>query len=124
MEFIAVFVFTLLVTGLLAVVLYYTRNTRYRPTRRQILKLLRGVEARTTERAAWEMFIGYPLYYDPELDRIRQCCVEIEEGSDELPPASPGLNGYLYDRAGRERIAKLADELARLIEKEPVYREF
>jgi len=124
MEFVAVFLVTLLIVGGLGLALYFGKPPTHRPSRQQILELLRGVENGTTQREAWDMFIGYPLSHDPELDRIRQQCVVLEEGDASHPPVTPGLGDYIYGKEGRARIHQLANELEKLIEKEPHYKEF
>ncbi len=124
MDFIPVFLVTLLIVGGLGLALFFGKAPVHRPSRQEILTLLRGVESGTTRREHWDMFIGYPLSYDPELDQVRQQCVILEEGDGETPPMGQGLGDYIYNREGRERIHQLADALEQMIKKEPKYREF
>ena len=124
MEIIPIFLVTLLIIGGLGLALFFGKAPTHRPSRQEILTLLRGVEDGTTRREAWDLFIGYPLSYDPELETIRQQCVVLEEGDDENPPMMEGLDNHIYGREGREKVARIADQLEKLIEKEPKYREF
>lgn len=124
MEFIAAFVVTLLILCLMAAALHFGRSPIYRPSRAEVLALLQGVLNGTTTREQWDLFVGLPMHHDPELEDIRRCCLVLQEGNDDEPAAGEGLDGYLFDRAGRERMAAIVGELQRLIDKEPVYRQF
>lgn len=122
MEFVAVFAVTLLIIVGLALALVFGRSPTYRPSRADILKLLQGVADDSARPEHWQLFLGMPILHDPALEEIRQLCVQIDEGDDDQPGAQPGLN--IYNRAGRERIGKVAEKLAVLISKEPVYKDF
>lgn len=124
MDFIPVFLVTLLIVSGLGLALFFGKAPTHRPSRQEILTLLRGVENGTTRQEHWDLFIGYPLSHDPELDLVRQQCVILDEGDGGTPPLGQGLGDYIYNREGREKIHQLADELEQLIEKEPKYREF
>ncbi len=124
MEFLSVFVLTLIVLVGLVLLLQFGRVPSYRPTRHAVRELLAGVLARSTSSEAWEMFLGLPIVHDEELEQIRRRCLQIHEGDGRQPAAGEGIDGYLYDRAGRERMAQVLAELDRLIAAEPVYREF
>lgn len=123
-EFVPVFVFTLILLVLLVVFMSFGRLPAYRPTRRQIRELMAGVLDRTTSVEGWELFLGLPISHDPELETIRRRCVAIHEGSEGQRAAGGGLDGYLYDQDGRQRIAKVLADLDELIRKEPIIREF
>lgn len=124
MEIIPIFLVTLLIIGGLGLALFFGKAPTHRPSRREILELLRGVEDGTTRREAWDLFIGYPLSHDPELDQIRQQCVALEEGDEQNPPIPQGLGDYIYVREGREKVARIADQLEKMIEQEPGFRDF
>lgn len=123
-EFLPVFVLTLLVLVLLAGMVGFGRAPTYRPERREVRALIAGLLDRTTSSEAWELFLGLPIVHDPELEAIRQRCLAICEGQDGEPAAGGGINGYLYDRAGRERLLQVLAEVDELIRNTPVYREF
>lgn len=124
MEFIAAFAVTLLVLCLMAAALHFGRSPTYRPSRQDIQRLLLGVLEGSTTREQWDLFVGLPIHHDPELEAIRHRCVALQEGDDDLPAAGEGLDGYLFDRAGRERLAAIIADLKQLIAREPVYRKF
>lgn len=122
MEFIAVFLVTLLIITGLAVSLVFGRTPTYRPSRQDILALLQGVASNEANEDAWQLFLGMPILHDPDLEIIRQQCLVVDEGDDDTPPAASGL--HIYGRDGRERIGKIAENLVILIAKEPSYKEF
>ncbi len=122
MEFLAVFLVTLIILVGLVVALVVGRSPTYRPSRKDILELLRAVQHDEANPDSWYLFLGMPILHDPDLERFRQRCVVVDEGDDQHPPSATGLK--IYAREGRERIGKIADDLEVLIAKEPVYREF
>lgn len=124
MEFIAAFVVSLLILCLTAAALHFGRSPTYRPSRQEVLALLQGVLDGSTSRQRWDLFIGLPMHHDPELEEIRRRCLMLQEGDDDEAAAGEGLDGYLFDRAGRQRLGRIVDDLRTLIAKEPVYREF
>ncbi|GAA0794453.1 hypothetical protein [Marinobacterium sediminicola] len=123
-EFFIAFVVSLLLIGGLVVALIWGRAPTWRPDRRKVLELMRQVQSGDARRDEWEMFVGFPVLHDPELESIRRRCVDIHEGDDTHPPASDGLAPYLYDRAARKRLAEVQLELEQLIRDEPFFRRF
>ncbi|MEH6825124.1 MAG: hypothetical protein V7629_14545 [Motiliproteus sp.] len=124
MELLLTFVLTLGVIGLLVWVLAHSQSSYYRPTRQQVAELLQSVLDGSAQRSGWELFIAYPLYHDPELEQIRLLCVALTEGGPDSEPMASGIGGYLFDRAGRARLAQVLAELQRLIDAEPFERDF
>lgn len=124
MEFIAVFLVCLLVLAILVVGLAFGRTPAYRPQWQYVLQLLRGVADRTTNEQAWALFVNTPITHDADLEAFRWRCYQFDEGAISDCPRRPGINGYLYDRAGREYIAALAEELEKVIRERPVTRDF
>ncbi len=123
-EFLVAFLVSLLLIGGLVVALIWGRAPTWRPDRRQVLVLMQQVQAGEARRDEWEMFVGLPVLHDPELEAIRRRCVDIHEGDESHPAASDGLAPYLYDRAARERLARVQADLEQLIKNEPFYRRF
>ncbi|MFT5722458.1 MAG: hypothetical protein ACI9W6_002787 [Motiliproteus sp.] len=105
-------------------VLSRSRTSRYRPTRQQVTALLQAVLEGAASRSQWDLFIGYPLYHDPELEQFRLYCVALTEGDPDTEPMASGIGGYLFDRAGRKRLEKVLAELQQLIASEPFQRGF
>lgn len=123
-EFLIAFVVSLLLIGGLVLALVYGRAPTWRPDRRKVLTLMQQLQTGEARRDEWEMLIGMPILHDPELETIRRQCVAIHEGDGEHPPAGEGLGDYLYDRAGRQRLAEVQKALEQLIADEPYYRDF
>ncbi len=124
MEFLIVFIVSAFFLLLIGVAMSFGKSPSYRPDRHYVLKLMKGVEDRTTTDQAWDMLIGYPINHDPELEAIRRQLVDIHEGHSGVPAARQGINGYIYDRESRQRLQKIIIQLERLIEESPVIREF
>ena len=124
MELLPVFLITLLFSLGLVLALTFGKAPTYRPSRDQIVALLESVLAGTARQGHWDLFIGMPIQHDEALEAVRVQCVILHEGLDGSNPAQEGLDGYIYDRAGRERIASILQNLRDVIEKSPVIREF
>lgn len=124
MELVPVFLVTLLVSLGLVLALSFGKPPTYRPSREQVVELLEAVVAGTARPSHWDLFIGMPIQHDAALEAVRVECVTLHEGLDGSAPAREGLDGYIYDRAGRARIADILQNLRRVIEKTPVMREF
>ncbi|MFT6914089.1 MAG: hypothetical protein ACJAWL_000377 [Motiliproteus sp.] len=124
MELLLTFMLTLVLMAVLVWVLSRSRTSRYRPTRQQAVALLEAVLEGSASRSQWDLFIGYPLYHDPELEQIRLYCIALTEGDPDTEPMASGIGGYLFDRAGRKRLAEVLDRLQQLIAAEPFQREF
>ncbi|WP_432696771.1 hypothetical protein ACQUQP_19940 [Marinobacterium sp. YM272] len=123
-EFVLVFGLTLIFLLVLVFFLSFGRAPTYRPSREEVREILAGVLKRTTSVEAWDMFLGLPIVHDAELEQVRRRCIAIHEGLDGEAPAGRGMDGYLYDRDGRERIQQVLDELDRIIREAPITREF
>lgn len=124
MELLLVFTITLLVVVGLVLALAFGRPPTYRPSRRDVMRLLQEVAEGRAQEEKWYLFLSLPVMHDPLLETLRQRCLVIDEGDDTQAPSAPGINGCIYDKAGRAQIAALALELDGVIQKEPVYREF
>ncbi|MFP8966595.1 hypothetical protein ACKC9G_08475 [Pokkaliibacter sp. CJK22405] len=107
MHFVVLFLLTLIVIVFCLWVFTRMGVPRYRPSIVQIEQLLQGVVDGYTRRDEWVMFLGCPLHHDPELEIIRIRCIGLEEGDDDHPPCTQGINGYLYNREGRERAEQI-----------------
>ncbi|WP_271271683.1 hypothetical protein [Aliamphritea hakodatensis] len=123
MQFLVVFLVTLLFLLLLIAALVFGRTPTYRPSREAVLALLKGVSEGSTDQQAWAVFLGSPIFHDEALETIRRHCYEFDEGLTDLP-VKPGLHGRLYDAAGRAYIQEQADKLIHIIKHTPVSRDF
>lgn len=124
MELLPVFFITLLFSLGLVLALSFGKAPTYRPSREQVVELLQAVLEGRARQSHWDLFIGMPIRHDEALEAVRVECVTLHEGLDGSAPAREGLDGYIYDRAGRERIADILQNLLDVIKKTPVTREF
>jgi hypothetical protein len=123
-EILITFIFSLVVIGALAWVMSRSKNSRYQPSRPEIVTLLQSVLDGEAHRSQWDLFIGYPLYHDPELELIRLRCAALTDGDPDTEPMASGIGGYLFNRQGREQLAGVLIELQQLIADEPFQRDF
>ncbi|BBB27626.1 hypothetical protein [Amphritea japonica] len=124
MEFIAVFLVSLLVLFILVAGVLFGRPPVYQPEREDVLALLQGIGSRSTTEAAWGLFIHTPITHDPELESFRQRCYQFDQGEVKGVAARQGINGYLYDMNGRSYIQEIASELDRFIRNAPLSIDF
>ena len=124
MEFVAVFLVCLLVLVILVVGLAFGRTPAYRPERQYVLHLLRGISDRTTSESAWSLFVHTPVSPDVELETFSYRCYQFDQGESDECRSRPGINGYIYDSKGREFIAKVADDLEKMIREAPLSVDF
>ncbi len=96
----------------------------YRPTRQGVVRLLERVIEGDAEQFEWDLFIGYPIHADPELDEIRRRCQALNEGTEDHPAYPSGIGSYIFNREGREQVAKILDDLKDIIANEPFQKEF
>ncbi len=124
MEFVVVFLVSLIVLMILVVGLLFGRAPTYRPDREYVLSLMQGIDDRTTTEQAWSLFVHTPISHDTELEGFRRRCYSFDQGEDDSVTARPGLNGYLYDRKGRIYIRQLTSELEAFIRNAPLSVDF
>ena len=124
MELLLIFVITLLVTLSLVFALLFGKAPTYRPTRESVIELLESVISGQAQASQWDLFIGMPIQHDELLEKTRVRAVMLHEGLNGVARAREGIDGYIYDRAGREQIAEILSELKFAIQNEPVTREF
>lgn len=124
MEFLIVFFVSAFFLMLIGIAMAFGKSPSYRPDREYVLKLMKGIEEKTTSPQSWDMLIGYPISHDPELEQIRRMLVALHEGTDGNKAQREGINGYIYDRESRARLIPIIERLERLIEEAPVIKEF
>jgi hypothetical protein len=124
MELVLIFVITLLVTLSLVLALLFGKAPTYRPSRDRVVSLLESVLSGEAQPSQWDLFLGMPIQHDALLEQARVRAVILHEGLDGVARAREGIDGYIYDRAGREQIAEILLELKFAIQNEPVTREF
>lgn len=124
MELIVTILLTAITLGSLLFVLAKTRVPGYRPTRESVAELLQNVIDGKATTHEWDMFMGYPIIHDPDLELIRRECILISEGDEEHPGYPSGLGDNIFNKAGRGKIAEVLEELKELIEEEPYQKDF
>jgi len=124
MEFVVVFLVCLLVLIILVVGLAFGRAPAYRPSRESVLALLNGISDRSTSEPSWALFISSPITHDAELEEYRKRCFLFDEGLSDEGRARPGINGNIYDLAGRTYIGGIARELEQFIREQPLTLDF
>ncbi|WIO73516.1 hypothetical protein QP938_09410 [Porticoccaceae bacterium LTM1] len=102
------FLITLFLTLLLVVVVLCVFMRLGTPTYRigkvNIIRLLELVLAGQASQSDWDVFIGMPLRYDPELEAIRELCEDISEREF--------IGGRsLFTAQGLKELAELLSEL-------------
>ncbi|MBB3062337.1 hypothetical protein [Microbulbifer rhizosphaerae] len=83
----------------------HMRTPRFRMSREQFVKGLEDVIAGQADDNEWRVLTSYPMRHDPELERLRQECLDIEKS--EYTGASP----YLFTEAGIERLRVMRRQL-------------
>ncbi len=104
---------TLFLTLLLSFVVFvlitwafmHMRTPRFRVDRKDLLKGLEDVIAGQADDNEWRVLTGYPMRHDPQLEKLRLECLEIEEA--EYTGGSP----YLFTEIGLERLRGVRQRL-------------
>lgn len=124
MELIPVFFVTLLFSLGLVLALSFGKAPTYRPDRDQVIQLLEELLDGSASVSKWDLFLGMPIQHDEALEAVRVKCVTLHEGLDGSDPAREGIDGFIYDRAGRAKIEIILADFRLVIEKTPVSRQF
>lgn len=124
MELIPVFFITFLFSLGLIVALSYGKAPTYRPEREQVVVLLESLLDGTASQSHWDLFIGMPIQHDEALEAVRVKCVTLHEGLDGSDPAREGIDGFIYDRAGRAKIETILVDFRKVIDQTPITRQF
>ncbi|WP_143820973.1 hypothetical protein [Motiliproteus sp. MSK22-1] len=114
---------TLVLSGLFWA-LMRSEKSRYRPDRRKVEDLLKKVIDGEAQSQTWDLYVGYPILHDPELDEIRRRCALLSEGDEEHPPYPSGIGRYIFNRAGRQQVELILKDLQQLIADEPYNQDF
>ena len=102
----------ILVLLVFVVVVYWWMNRKpavaYKPSREDILIILRKVFGGMNTELEWETFVGVPIDHDPMLEDVRKKCVAIEDN-----PANhtETKEDFIFNEPGLMEIKKLISEL-------------
>lgn len=103
----ATLVLTILIFVTVLVVLMWVRTPRYRIQRHNVITLLELVLSGQASENDWRVFEALPLRHNPELDEIRNRCMEIEEREY----IGPGRSGFLFSQQGLDELRELLQSL-------------
>ncbi|MFA0813459.1 hypothetical protein [Microbulbifer epialgicus] len=104
---------TLLITLLLSfcafIIVIWTfmhlRTPRFRMDRADFIKGLEDAITGQASESEWRALVAIPMRHDPELERMRLQCLEIEEQeSSDSPP-------YLFTEKGLEQLRQVRSKL-------------
>lgn len=124
MEFIVVFLVSLLLLLLLVVSMLFGRPPTYRPDKKSTYLLISALCDGSSDSDRWLLFISIPIVHDSGLEKIRLQCYELELQAEMNKEVCFGAGGYRYNPAGMRYLEKIRDELKSLIEGEPTFRSF
>ena len=119
MEFFIAFFVSFLVLISVATALALGRKPTYRPSKQEVLVLLKSVLDNTERVERWELFLSLPIPHDEQLETIREKCLIIAFGEGDIPAAGEGLNGAVFDSEGMKRLSDVVVELEGIIRNEP-----
>ncbi|MEX2963646.1 hypothetical protein [Microbulbifer sp. TYP-18] len=105
MAIILTIVISFCVFALIIWTLMQLRTPRFRMERAQFVRGLEDVIAGQADDNEWRVLTGYPMRHDPELERMRLRCLEIEEAE------YTGKMPYLFTEAGIERLRSVREQL-------------
>jgi hypothetical protein len=78
-EFMIVFLVTFLIIGGVALAMAFGRAPVYQPDEAHIQSLFTRLLEGELDDSEWDFFLNMPIRLDPELDKLRQKCVEVQE---------------------------------------------
>lgn len=78
MELLITILLTFLLLAAVMWLLTRVRTPRYRLERANVEKLLELVLAGRAREQDWSVFTGIPIRHDPQLEAVRQACVDLE----------------------------------------------
>lgn len=103
----ATLVLTILIFIGILVVLMWVRTPRYRIQRHNVIALLELVLNGQASENDWRVFAAIPLRHNPELDEIRERCMDIEEREY----IGPGRSGLLFSQQGLDELREILQNL-------------
>ncbi len=126
LQFLAVFIVCLIFLVIFVLILAKSRAPVYRPSRNEILTLLLDVlHERGDYATPWAAFIGMPIRHDPELEVIRQACLNIEFlAENRMKGVEFGAGLLRYNHQGIALLKEQKLALERLIANEPIVIQF
>ncbi len=102
----------------------FGRTPTYRPDKKSVYQLISALCDGKTEDDRWLLFISIPIVHDPELEKIRSQCYELELQAEDNREVSFGAGVFRYNPMGMKYLEKVREKLKVLIDNEPAYRSF
>ncbi len=96
-------VLTILIFIVVLVALVWVRTPRYRIEPHNVIALLELVLNGQASENDWRVFAAIPLRHNPELEEIRERCMDIEEREY----IGPGRNGFLFTQDGLNELREI-----------------
>ena len=124
MDFIVVFLVTLFLLLLLVVSMLFGRAPTYRPDKKSACLLISALCDGKSEDDRWLLFISIPIVHDPDLEKIRLQCYELELQAGDNQDVCFGSGIFRYNPAGMKQLDQIRQKLKILIDNEPTYRSF
>jgi hypothetical protein len=114
MTFLLTFLFTFAVVLLVLLVFYKLGVPVYRIESSNVVCLLELVMAGEATDRDWDVFIGVPIPYDPDLDEIRLLCADITEREmwGDRSPVAFSPRGYLELQAILTQLLMQIDDVS------------
>ena len=77
-----------------------------------------------TDDDRWLLFISISIVHDPDLEKIRLQCYELELQAEDNKDVCFGSGEFRYNALGMKYLEQARKELKNLIENEPTFRSF
>lgn len=103
----ATLILTLIIFGSVLAVLMWVRTPRYRIQKHNVIVLLKLVLSGRASENDWRVFAAVPLRHDPQLDAIRERCMDIEEREY----LGPGISPFLFSEQGLIELKEVLNTL-------------
>ena len=124
MDFIVVFLVTLFLLLLLVASMLFGRTPTYRPDKKSAYLLIAALCDGKSDDERWLLFISIPIVHDPDLEKIRALCYELELQAENNSEVCFGAGIFRYNSVGMEYLEQIREKLKALIDNEPTYRYF
>ncbi|WP_201348342.1 hypothetical protein [Neptunomonas japonica] len=109
---------------LLAIAMLFGRPPIYRPKRMDVYCLISDLCEGEGDADQWVVFVGLTILHDPELEKIRLRCYDLELLADGHQEILFGSGRYRYNNVGMDRLKEIRSALKALMDQEPSYRSF
>lgn len=110
MDYLIVVILSFLIIGAVVIILSRVRTPRYRLARENVITLLKMVLDGTATENDWNVFVGIPIRYNPELENIRRRCMAIEK-QEFLGGSRTAGRRHLFTQKGLEQLQAILAEL-------------